>query len=158
MADSESDLTARIPTFVRPALRRSLLASTSGVAALEFAIVGPVFIFMMIGMMCFGLYYTYIHEVEELAGAAARASIAGLNAAERTSLARQYVANAAANAPFLHAADLTVSTATTGTPATVFAVTVTYNLRSTPIPVLASLVSTSATSITRTCSVQFGGY
>ena len=155
MADSERSPAARTSAS-RP--NRAIVTNTAAVAALEFAIVGPVLILMIIGMMCFGLYYTYIHEVEELAGAAARASIAGLNAAERTSLAKQYVTNATANATFLHATDLTVTTATAGSPATIFSVTITYNLHNTPIPVLASLVSASATSITRTCSVQFGGY
>ena len=148
-------LTHQPPTMHQ---RRPLYAETTAVAALEFAFVAPVLLLMIVGMMCFGLYYTYIHEVEELAGAAARASIAGLNATERTSLAKQYVASAIANATFLRAADLSVATATTGTPATVFAVTITYNLRNTPIPVLASLIAASATTITRTCTVQFGGY
>ncbi len=133
-------------------------ADDAAVAALEFALVAPILLLMILGMMCFGLYFTYIHEVEELAGAGARASIAGLNPAERNTLAQQYVADATANSSFLRQTDLTVTTATTGTPATFYSVTIAYNLRDTPIPMLASLLAIPATNITRTCTVQFGGY
>ena len=43
-------------------------ADDAAVAALEFALVAPILLLMILGMMCFGLYFTYIHEVEELAG------------------------------------------------------------------------------------------
>ena len=130
---------------------------SKAVAALEFALVAPILLLMMLGMICFGFYFLYLHEVQELTASAARASVAGLSATERDTLARQYVATALANSNLLSAPDLTVATATSGTPATLYAVTITYNLKDTPVPLLAKFASVSLGNITRTSTVAFGG-
>jgi len=139
---------------LQPTLRRD----RSAIAALEFALVAPILLLMMIGMICLGLYFTYIHEVQELASGAARASVSGLSGLERDSLARQFVATAVSNSGFLASTDLSVSTATSGTPATNYAVTVGYDLKNTPVPMLASMISLPASKIVRTSTVQFGNY
>lgn len=131
---------------------------TRAVAALEFAMVAPVFLLMLMGMMCFGFYYTYLHELQELASSAARASVAGLSQTERDSLARAYVSNAIANSSLLLASDLTVSTNTSGTPAEFYAVTLAYNMKDTPLPLMAGFVHLNASNISRTSTVQFGYY
>ncbi len=127
------------------------------VAALEFALIAPVFILMLLGMLCFGFYFLYLHEVQELAASAARASVSGLSETERDSLARQFVSTALANSTLLNPPDLTVATASSGTPATLYAVTITYNLKDTPVPMLASLVSLSLNTMSRTSTIAFGG-
>ena len=120
--------------------------------------VAPVLLLMVLGMMCFGFYYTYLHELQELASSAARASVAGLSQSERDTLARQYVTNAVANSSLLSSSDLTVTTATTGTPATFYAVTLAYNMKDTPLPLMAGFVHLNAANISRTSTVQFGFY
>jgi Flp pilus assembly protein TadG len=134
------------------------LASRRATAALEFALVSPVLILIIMGVVIFGLYMTLLHEVQELASSAARASVAGLNQTERNTLATNFINNFVANSGLLVPADVTVATTTTGTPPTSYQVSVTYNLKDTPIPALGSLVSLPNTSIQRTAIVQFGGY
>ena len=109
-------------------------------------------------MVCLGLFFVYTHEVQEISSAAARASVAGLNQAERDTLARQYVTDAIGNSALFQAADVTVSTGTSGTPASYYAVTVAYDLKDTPIPVLARFASLQLTSISHTATIQFGNY
>ena len=132
--------------------------NSKGVAALEFALVTPVFLCMVIGMICFGFYLTFLHELQELSSAAARSSVAGLSEAERDSLAQQFVTNAIARSSILNATDLTVTTATSGTPADNYSVTVSYSLAHTPVPMLASLIAIKLPNISRTSTVVFGGY
>lgn len=139
-------------------MRLVLRHETRAVAALEFAMVAPVLLLMVLGMMCFGFYYTYLHELQELASSAARASVAGLSQSERDTLARQYVTNAIANSSLLSSSDLTVTTATSGTPAIFYAVTLAYNMKDTPLPLMAGFVHLNASSISRTSTVQFGYY
>jgi Flp pilus assembly protein TadG len=131
---------------------------TRAVAALEFAMVAPVLLLMVMGMMCFGFYYTYLHELQELASSAARASVAGLNEAERDTLAKAFVANAVVNSELLSASDLTVSTGTSGTPAAFYEVTLAYNMKDTPLPLMAGFVHLNAANISRTSTIQFGYY
>ena len=58
-----------------------------GASAVEFAIVGPVFVLLMMGMIAYGIYFGAVHSVQQLAADAARASVAGLDESERIWLA-----------------------------------------------------------------------
>jgi Flp pilus assembly protein TadG len=144
------EVSARHPAHFRGA--------EGGTAALEFAIVSPVLILMFLGMMLFGLYLTLLHEVQELASSGARASVAGVTQAERSQLANQFIYNFIANSGLLISSDLTVTTATIGSPPTEFQVSVSYNLKDTPLPLLGRLVNVPNNTIQRTATVQFGGY
>ncbi|WP_313575908.1 TadE/TadG family type IV pilus assembly protein [Brevundimonas sp.] len=64
-----------------------------GVAAVEFAIVGPVFILLLVGMIVYGAWFWMAHSVQAVVSEGARAAIAGLDAAERERLAREVVAS-----------------------------------------------------------------
>jgi hypothetical protein len=84
--------------------------------------------------------------------------VAGLNEAERDTLAKQFVSTAITNSTLFQASDLTVSTGTSGTPATYYAVTLAYNLKDTPIPMLANFASVPLGNISHTATIQFGNY
>jgi Flp pilus assembly protein TadG len=58
-----------------------------GVAAIEFALVAPLLVVLVIGMMIYSIYFTTWIAVTEAASEGARASVAGTSAAERASLA-----------------------------------------------------------------------
>ena len=130
----------------------------AGTAALEFAIVTPALLMMFVGMIAFGILFMNLHEVQELASSAARASVPGLSATERNSLAQGFVTQALASSIMLNPADVTVTTATSGTPATMYSVTVNYNLKDTVIPKLAQIISQKFNNVSRTSTVVFGGY
>jgi len=137
---------------------RAIFTTRRATAAVEFAIVAPAMLALLMGMLCFGLYFLYLHELQELAAAAARASLAGLNQAERMLLATQYVNNAVAHSALLNQTDLVVTTSVSGVPATEYEVTLTYSLRDTPIPLLAQFLSLHLGDISRTATIEFGGY
>jgi Flp pilus assembly protein TadG len=65
----------------------------SGVAAIEFAIVGPVLAFMLLGIVSYGGYFWFAHSVQQLANDAARATVSGIDAPERLSLAEHSVSS-----------------------------------------------------------------
>jgi len=130
----------------------------SGVAALEFALITPVMLLMIFAMICLGTFLIFTHEVQELSSSAARSSVAGLSEAERDELAHAFIAASLANSAILNPADVTVQTATSGSPPTDYSVTVNYNLKDTPIPFLAQLISLQFNNISTTSTIQFGGY
>ncbi len=149
MGNDHSDL-FKAAKFVR--------RNTAGTAALEFAIVTPALLAMFLAMICFGILFMNLHEVQELASSAARASVSGLSATERSSLVQAYLTQALASSVMLNPADVTVTTVTTGTPATMYSVTVNYNLKDTVIPQLAGLISQKFNTVSRTSTIMFGGY
>ena len=63
----------------------------AGSAAIEFALVAPVFLAMLLGILVYGLYFGLSHSVEQLAAQAARVSVAGLDDQERETLAEAYL-------------------------------------------------------------------
>lgn len=62
-----------------------------GAAAVEFALVGPVFFLLVVGMVVYGAWFWMAHSVQSAVSEGARAAIAGLDAAEREQLAREVV-------------------------------------------------------------------
>lgn len=64
----------------------------SGSAAVEFAIVGPVFILMLVAMVVYGGWFWLAQSVQTTASEAARAAVAGLDEAERDSLVQAIAA------------------------------------------------------------------
>ncbi len=65
-----------------------LLIDRRGTALIEFALLAPILIALLIGMAAYGHYFLIAHSAQQLANDAARASIAGLSAEEREDIAR----------------------------------------------------------------------
>jgi len=125
---------------------------------MEFALIAPVLVVMVLGLVAFGIFFMYCQTLQELTASAARASVVGLSAAERSSLVQQFVAQSISSSGILNASDLSVQTSTSGSPATDYTVTATYNLKDTALPLLASIVPVQFSGITRSSTIEFGGY
>lgn len=128
-----------------------------GAAAVEFAIIVPVFIMLLIGIFAYGSYLSVVHGVQQLTAEAARASIAGVTDAERVSLAQSNIASNVGGYPFLTSNDLVVQSAATNATGT-FSVTVRYNAADMFIFNLPSLIPMPSPVIVRTAAIQRGGY
>jgi len=72
-------------------LAQILRRERSGSAAVEFALLAPLYLLMLAGMLAYGLYFGASHALAQLAADAARISIAGLDSAERDRLVRDYL-------------------------------------------------------------------
>ena len=64
----------------------------SGTSAVEFAILMPVFLLLLTGMLAYGIYFSAAHSLQQLAADAARTAIAGLDEAERNALVGDFLA------------------------------------------------------------------
>jgi Flp pilus assembly protein TadG len=126
--------------------------------AVEFAFVAPVLLMMLFGIVGYGHVFGVYHGVQQIAAEAARASIAGLDDAERERLARAFVARHASSYPFLDPSKLTVRTTVTGAPAPSFEVAVRYDFSDSAFNRLGSLVSLPLPVVERRAVVQRGGY
>ena len=67
--------------------------SSSGAVAVEFVIIGPVLVLLLLGIMVYGGYFLMAHSVQQLANDAARAALGGLSDTERQQLASNCLAN-----------------------------------------------------------------
>ncbi|ATQ43410.1 TadE/TadG family type IV pilus assembly protein [Caulobacter mirabilis] len=134
---------------------KGFLAEQRGAAALEFAIVGPMFVVMLLGLCGYGGYFWMSHAVQQVTNDAARAAMAGLDNTERTALA-----TAALNAEIgdyvwleRNKATLTVTNASDRV-----TVAISYNAADTPFWSMKGLVPMPSSTISRSATVRLGGY
>jgi Flp pilus assembly protein TadG len=134
-----------------------LLLCRRGASAVEFAVLLPVFLALVFGIVIFGSYLSVVHGLQQLAAEAARSSIAGMSASERSSIATSYVSTNVGTYPLISANNVSVNAATSPSDPNVFVVTVTYNASGMFIYSLPFVPAPSST-IVRSAAIPFGGF
>ena len=92
-----------------------LLLCRRGASAVEFAMLLPLFLTLVFGIVVFGSYLAVVHGVQQLAAEAARSSIAGMSTSERSSIATSYVSTNVGTYPLISASNISVNAATATT-------------------------------------------
>ncbi|MGE0062978.1 MAG: TadE/TadG family type IV pilus assembly protein [Xanthobacteraceae bacterium] len=134
------------------------IADRRGSSAVEFAIVLPIYLMLLLGVFAYGSYLALVHNIQQITAEAARASVAGLSDAERLSLARTTINLSVASYPFLQANELTLQAAATDASTGVFSVTISYDASGMFIFNLPNLIPMPNPVIVRTASIQRGGF
>ncbi len=70
----------------------SLLKDCHGATAVEFAFIAPIMLTLVFGIVAYGSIISVNNGLQQLAGEAAKASLAGLTDPDRTQLAKAFVA------------------------------------------------------------------
>jgi Flp pilus assembly protein TadG len=128
------------------------------VAAVEFALVFPLFIAVVFGIIVFGSYLVVVHGVQQLAAEAARSSIAGLTDSERASLAQSYVTTNLSYYPLISPSRVSVSAAPSSGDGNVFVVTVQYDDSNSLIYLLPQFIPTPSPTIVESAAIPRGGF
>lgn len=126
-----------------------------GSVAIEFALVGPLLILLLTGMVVYGGWLWLAQSVQSLASESARAAVGGLDDAEKRQLALAFVAREAAEGSSLEPSLLT-TTVTSDSEAV--RVRVSYDAQGHPILLLAGPLPKPPTRIERSAVVRIGGY
>jgi Flp pilus assembly protein TadG len=137
---------------------RRAARSTAGSVAVEFAIIFPVALLFFCGLIAYGLYFGAAHSVQQLAADAARASVAGLDDAERASIATTHVATSSGSYPLLSGDRLSVTARPLDQDSSQFEVRVTFDSQDLPIWALSGLVPLPSPLIERAAVIRRGGY
>jgi Flp pilus assembly protein TadG len=134
-----------------------LLSCRRGAAAVEFAMLLPIFLVLVFGIVVFGSYLTMVHGVQQLAAEAARSSVAGMSDQERSSIASNYVTANVGTYPLIAASNVTVNAAASPADPNVFVVTVSYNASGMFIYSL-PFVPAPPSTIVRSAAIPYGGF
>lgn len=126
-----------------------------GSAAIEFALVGPLMVLMLVGMVVYGGWMWLAQSVQTLATESARAAVGGLNAAERISLAQAFVAAEAEDGAGLARDQLTV---TVDSDEAAIRVRIAFDASDHPVMMMSGLLPAPPSVIERTAVVRTGGY
>jgi Flp pilus assembly protein TadG len=127
-------------------------------AAVEFAIIFPVFLMVLFGIISFGAYLAVVHSIQQIAAEATRAAVAGLNDSERIALATDNIASNVAAYPLISGKRLTVTKAVTDPATHNFSVTLSYDASDMFVFNLPRFVPAPPPTIVRSASIQKGGY
>lgn len=132
----------------------SFLRGESGATAVEFALILPVLLSILFGIICFGQYFAISSSLQQLAAEAARHSVSGLEE-ERETLAQAYVDEIGARFTFLGSDK--VSAAITMIEGTVPAIEValTYDLTGSAVDVADDFIGLDLSSITRSSYLAY---
>ncbi|MGV1757315.1 MULTISPECIES: TadE/TadG family type IV pilus assembly protein [Rhizobium] len=127
-----------------------------GTAAVEFALIAPLFLLMLLTLIAFAIYLTAAHSLQQLTADAARTAVAGISATERTQLVQDFVTRSTINDAFLTKDKLTVTVATDPANANQFTVSASYDASALPIWNLYTFVMPDQT-IRRYSTIRIGG-
>lgn len=133
-----------------------LLRERKGTAAVEFALVAPVFILLLLSIAGYAFYLSAAYSVQQIAADAARTALAGLNASERRALAGDFIESSTLEYHLLDPAKLTFSLVDDQQNTEQFTVTVEYDASHLPIWALYSFAMPSS-KITRFSTIRIGG-
>ncbi len=136
---------------------RAFASERRGSTAVEMALLAPVYILLLMGMIAFGIYLGASHSVQQLASDAARASISGLDEAERQAIASGFILRNAGDYSFVDPERLGVRVAGSAADPTQFVVAVTYDARHLPIWTLLRGLPLPDATIERQSTIRIGG-
>ena len=136
---------------------RAFGPDATAATAVEFAMLAPLFILLMLGMVAYGIYFGASHSVQQIAADAARTAIAGENAGERNTLVAAFVAANAGSYPFVDASKLTVEARDSSADPNQFDVSVRYDACDLPIWNLLAGLPMPDVTISRTSTIRMGG-
>ena len=129
-------------------------ATREGVVAIEFALVMPVLLLILVGLIVYGGWFWLAHSVQSLAYESARASLGGLDPAERQSLAQQFVVE---RGPQI-GVPVAVSAVQIESDASIVRVKINYDISNHPLMALKGLTVAPPQTISREAVVRLGGY
>lgn len=144
-------------SFLKTHFKRAL-RDRGASAAVEFALVFPIGLIFFCGLMAYGLYFSVANSVQQLAADAARASVGGLDDAERVNIARAHVASSGGSYPLLNLNRITVSAQPLAADPAQFQVRIAFDSGELPIWVFSGLIPLPNKTIERTAIISRGGF
>ncbi|MGE0501515.1 MAG: TadE/TadG family type IV pilus assembly protein [Rhizobiaceae bacterium] len=139
------------------AILRCFRSSRDGNTAIEFALLAPLYVFLMLGIAAYGIYFGATHSIQQIAADAARTAIAGLDGPERQALASTFVGRNASGYAFVDPSAVVVEAIDSEDDSAQFVVTIRYDARGLPIWNLFPGLPMPSTTIARSSTIRIGG-
>ncbi|WDR07140.1 pilus assembly protein [Devosia rhodophyticola] len=136
---------------------RAFLSNCRAASAVEFALLTPVFVLMLTGMLAYSIYFGAAHSVQQIAADAARTSIAGLNGRERDALVAAYIDNNAADYLLIERARLSYTIGDKASDPSQYQVSIDYDASALPIWNLYPPLPLPSKTIRFSSSIRRGG-
>ncbi|HWU18872.1 MAG TPA: TadE/TadG family type IV pilus assembly protein [Devosia sp.] len=137
--------------------RASWVRDDRATSAIEFALLTPVFLLLLTGMLAYGIYFGAANSLQQLTADAARVAIAGLNEAERNRLVEAYLDNNADQYLLLDSTHLTYTIRDDTSDPNQYLVTLRYDASELPIWNLYVPLPLPSSQIAYSSTIRRGG-
>lgn len=128
-----------------------------GGSAVEFALIAPMLLAMVAGILTFGILLGAAHNLRLVTAEAARASIAGVTDAERATIVRDTVTRSLANGAMFRPGSVSVQVGTDSSDPNVTVVTVTLDATTLGLGLFSRLLPYLPSVMSSTVTVRRGG-
>ncbi|MBO9432450.1 pilus assembly protein [Sulfitobacter sp. R18_1] len=135
--------------------RRCFWRNEDGAVAVEFALILPLLLAILLGIACFGQYFSIAHSLQQLAAETARYSVRGLVEKERKEKANAFIEEAKTRFPILQGDKVTDSISTDVTPGPGIKVTLTYDLSGSVIDLVDGFLGLEITEVSRSSHLVY---
>lgn len=126
-------------------------------SAIEFAILAPVFLLMLTGMLAYGIYFGAAHSLSQLAADAARTSLAGVSSAERDTLVNAFLEANAGDYMLIDRSQLSFSIGDKPDDPNQYRVTLVYDASHLPIWALSPPLPLPGKRMAYSSTIRLGG-
>lgn len=133
-----------------------IIPDRCGATAVEFALVSPILVVLLFGLVGFGAIISVDNGLQQLVAEAARASVAGLSDAERAQLAQASLTANAKSYPFID--PTRINLVTSDPTASSFQVTVRYDMSGLFAYRMLAGLPLPSPAVARSAVVQRGGF
>ena len=137
--------------------RASWVRDDRATSAIEFALLTPVFLLLLTGMLAYGIYFGAANSLQQLTADAARVAIAGLDEAERNRLVEAYLDNNADQYLLLDSTHLTYTIRDDTSDPNQYLVTLRYDASELPIWNLYVPLPLPSSQIAYSSTIRRGG-
>lgn len=134
---------------------RRFVQEDDGATAVEFALVLPLLLAIVFGIICFGQYFAIANSLQQLAAEAARHSVLELGATQRAALAESFIDDAGERFTFLGNDKVTRSVQTFSAPVPGIQVTLTYDLQGSAVDIMDGFLGFDIESISRSSYLAY---
>jgi len=125
--------------------------------AIEFAILSPIFLMLLLGMIAYGIYFGASHSLQQLAADAARIAMSGLSSTERNALATDFITRNGAGYAFINPERLTVEARDSTADGSQFVVSLSYDASDLPIWGLFHGIHMPGKTMQKHSTIRLGG-
>ena len=126
-------------------------------SAVEFALISPLFILLLFGMVAYGIYLGASHSVQQIAADAARAAVAGLDAGERQAIVSRYIDAHGSGYPLVDPTKLSIVATDDPAGDGEFTVALSYDASALPVWDLLPALPLPGRTIVKRSVVRIGG-
>ena len=139
--------------------RKALKSSDQdGATAVEFAFIAPILLLFLFGIIAFSTLFATMHALQQLTSEAARASVAGIDDAERGRIVADFVASNATSYVFLDPEKLKISAAMVPGQGASYQVTLSYDNSASFIYMFKAFIPLPQSDLQRSAVIVRGGY